>query len=331
MIFSTNRTTSLSDDIAVDVNESYFGAGAFTFAEECAQDELAIFENAIKSDIDEVLIGESATELQALNEGFVQSAINKIKELMKKFIAWLESVSRSAIAKLSQLLVRDNKHFCKIARRQIAKMKNQGKFKAEGTIINFSDAESALDDLYDMADPDGDIKDDMPSLSDIIEKVTTKNADINLNTVSDHLKFLEALDSKALGKIRKEVKKEKADAAKVLKKAEEKLNKVKDDDAAGKEAAQKEVEKAAKFKETAQKALTLSLQVIKKLIKIARAVVAKAMGASPKNEAYGWDDEDLATAMLESMELEYDEALEEMSEAKDCSDDDDDDLDDDED
>lgn len=73
MIYSTNRTASLGE-ITCDVNESYFGIGAMSFMEESAQDELAIFEAAIKSDIDEVMIGESATELAALNEGFVQTA-----------------------------------------------------------------------------------------------------------------------------------------------------------------------------------------------------------------------------------------------------------------
>ena len=73
MIYSTNRTSSLGEQ-SIDVNESYFGIGAQSFYQESAQDELSIFESAIKSDIDEVLIGESASELQALNEGFVAKA-----------------------------------------------------------------------------------------------------------------------------------------------------------------------------------------------------------------------------------------------------------------
>lgn len=322
MIYSTNRTASLGD-VTIDVNESYFGAGALSFGEECAQDELAIFEAAIKSDIDEVLIGESADELTALNEGFVENAINKIKELMKKFMEWLEAVSRSAIAKMSQLVVRDNGKFCKIARKQIAKMKNQGKFEAKGTVLKAFDM-----DKIKSAVEDGVAKDTV-SVSDVVKSLSETDATITLAVVEEHLKFLENFDSKVMGNLRKTVKEEKKAAAKVVKDAEAKLKGIKTDDEAGRNAAQKELEDAKKFKEIAQKTISTSLSVIKQMIKIARAVVAKAMGATPKNEAFGWDDEDLATAMLESMELEYDDALEEMSEAckkegcEDCDSDDD--------
>ena len=50
MIYSTNRTASLGDTtIEVDVNKSYFGAGSLVFMQEAAEDELALFENAITS------------------------------------------------------------------------------------------------------------------------------------------------------------------------------------------------------------------------------------------------------------------------------------------
>lgn len=336
MIYSTNRTASLGD-MTIDVNESYFGAGALTCFEEAAQDELDIFENAIKSDIDEVMIGESADELAALNEGFVQTAVDKIKELMKKFMEWLEAVSRSAIAKLTQLVVRDNAKFCKIARKQIAKMK-PGKFEAKGKVLtntafsaNFIDnIESDAKKAYDNYNPDGK----GINADDLLKQMITDDATITLDVVQNHLEFLEKLDSKTLSKLRKLTKTFKADAKKIAKDAESKLKSVKEDDKAGKEAAQKEVEKAAKFKQVAQANMSAALKIIKRLISVARAVVAKAMGATPKNEAYGWDDEDLATAMLEAMDYEYDETLEEMSEAckkegcEDCDSDDDDDLDD---
>lgn len=327
MIYSTNRTASLGD-MTIDVNESYFGAGALTCFEEAAHDELDIFENAIKSDIDEVMIGESADELTALNEGFVQSALDKIKELMKKFMEWLEAVSRSAIAKLTQLVVRDNAKFCKVARKQIAKMKNQGKFESKGTVLKAFDMEK-----ISSAVESGIADKDSVTVSDVVKALTETDATITLAVVEEHLKFLENFDSKVMSKLRKTVKEEKKAAAKHVKDAEAKLKGIKTDDEAGRTAAQKELDDARKFKETSQKTITMSLSTIKQMIKIARAVVAKAMGATPKNEAYGWDDEDLATAMLEAMDYEYDEALEEMSEAckegcEDCDDDSDDDLDD---
>ena len=70
--------------------------------------------------------------------------------------------------------------------------------------------------------------------------------------------------------------------------------------------------------------------MIKAQAKIARKVVAKAMGATPKNEGFEYDEE-LTDAMIEAAEYEYDSAMEEMSEGSKCEecDDSDDDFDDD--
>lgn len=70
------------------------------------------------------------------------------------------------------------------------------------------------------------------------------------------------------------------------------------------------------------------MSVLKNVAKLARAVVAKAMGATPKNESFEEYDEELTDAMIEAANYEYDEALEEMSEATDeVADDDFEDID----
>ena len=225
MIYSTNRTASLGE-LSVDVNESYFGIGSMSFMEEAAQDELAIFETAIKSDIDEVLIGESSYELAALNENFVDTAMNKIKEMMEKFIAWVESVIRSAWAKLNQLLNRDNAKFAAAAKKQIIKMKNKDKFKYTGPTLTAVKIDKALSDsdidpskikngltkenptLSDMQSLKTEAesmkeKADTLSVSDAMKEVTVDVTDAGLDVVNFHLTALETLGRKEMKNFKK--------------------------------------------------------------------------------------------------------------------------------
>lgn len=347
MIYSTNRTTSLGD-MSADVNESYFGIGAMSFMEECAHDELALFEAGIKSDIDEVMIGESGSELAALNEGFVQTAAAKIKEMMKKFIDWLTAITRSAIAKLTQLLVRDNAKFAAAARKKIITMKNKDKFKYKGKYLkdrDFSfDEETvkAIDSLDTFKAEFDKIKDkdsaetaksDMEkakdafeklSVSDKMEKLVVETEDGDLKLVEDHLRLLEDLSKKTMNDLKKLINNMKKDANNIAKKADKMLREAKDEDRA---VASVRAEAAALYKANAQKIVSYMMALIKARAKVARSVVAKAMGATPKNEGFEYDEE-LTDAMIESAEYEYDSALEEMSEGS-CKDCDDDDIEDD--
>lgn len=349
MIYSTNRTTSLGEQ-TIDVNEGYFGIGAMSFMEESAHDELAIFEMAIKSDIDEVMIGESASELTALNEGFVQNAANKIKEMMKKFMEWLAAVTRSAFAKLTQLLVRDNAKFAATAKKQIIKMKNKDKFKYKGKyLINLDVKEDAVksdaasvkklfDQINDKTSAETakdalqKIKNDADklSVSDSMKELVKETEDGDIKLVERHLKMLEDLGKDKLKKIKKQMDDAKKDAADIAKKADKMAREAKDED---KEMANAKAEAAALYKAYVQKAVSFQMGMIKAQAKIARSVVAKAMGATPKNEGVEYDEE-LTDAMIESAEYEYDSALEEMSEGSDCEDcddiDDDDEIEDDE-
>lgn len=349
MIYSTNRTASLGD-ITADVNESYFGAGAFNFMQENAQDELALFEAAIKSDIDEVFIGESSYELESLNEGFVENAINKIKEMMRKFIEWLKSVTRSAIAKLSQLLVRDNAKFVKLARKQIRSMPNGKKFKYSGKGLVISEANKEIDpktapieDFYTKAKNatteaelntiEEGIKSAVEAFKektprdDFDKKCTDEFTDQGIGFVEDHIKVLEGMDKKKLSKLRKDMKDMESKAKKIAKEAEAASRKYSGDDELKKKRLSVMADAAAASRDCWQTHVSDTLYVIKQQAKIARAVVAKAMGASPKNEGFEYTEE-LVQAMIEAADYEYDEALEEMSEAKEC-DNVDDDIDDD--
>ena len=354
MIYSTNRTASLGE-LSVDVNESYFGIGAMSFMEESARDELAIFESAIKSDIDEVLIGESSYELAALNENFVDTAMNKIKEMMEKFIAWVESVIRSAWAKLNQLLNRDNAKFAAAARKQIIGMKNKDKFKYSGPTLkavtfggDFEDIDinkikagltkenPSLSDMESLKAEAESMKEkaDKLSVSDAMKEVTVDVTDAGLDVVNFHLTALEDLGRKRMKDLKKQLDKAKKDAKDILKKAKDSASKVNSDEKSTedqKKIADAKVEAASAYRTIVQKSTTFMLGMIKAQAKIARKVVAKAMGATPKNEGVEYD-EILTNAMIEAAEYEYDSAMEEMSEGskcEECDDSDDDDFDDD--
>ena len=301
-----------------------------------------MFEAAIKSDIDEVLIGESASELQSLNEGFVQNAVNKIKEMMKKFIAWCQAVIRSAFAKLSSLLVRDNAKFAKLASKHIATMKNKDKFKYTGKIVTHVDQISTFigtfgktcDSLVTAVDVksideksvDSKIKDveDLAAkltkdklIPDFTEEVTDAKIDI----VQGQIKVLDVLSKKSIKDVKGEFNKAIKGANDVIKR----VSKMEGKDDAEKEKIAACSRLASAYKTNTQKMLVSIMGLIKTLAKIARGVVARAMGATPKNEGVEFDEE-LNEALIEAVEYEYDEALEEMSEGKceDCEDCDDD-------
>ena len=330
MIYSTNRTSSLGEQ-SIDVNESYFGIGAQSFYQESAQDELSIFESAIKSDIDEVLIGESASELQALNEGFVANVVQKVKEMMKKFKEWIMAVMRSAFAKLSSLIVRDNASFAKIARKRIATMKNKDKFKYTGKIVNPNEVDNISSLCTDLTTEGGklikainidtinldtvdeaikDIEDSVSFTSEeVIKDITKEVTDEGISIVDSQLKVLDVLSKKTI----KNLKKTFNDAIKNANEVIKKFDKMEGKDNAEKEKINACAKIATAYKTSTQKCLSILMSVLKTLAKIARGVVAKAMGATPKNEGVEYDEE-LNNALIESAEYEYDEALEEMSE-----------------
>ncbi len=344
MIYSTNRTSSLGE-LSVDVNESYFGIGAQTFYEESAQDELSMFEAAIKSDIDEVLIGESASELQTLNEGFVQNAVNKIKEMMKKFIAWCQAVMRSAFAKLSSLIVRDNAKFAKLASKHIATMKNKDKFKYTGKIVqDVAGVTGLMNDFSKAAEStvkainvesitvDGaeskikEVEEDVKLFTkeNLMKEFTKEVTDAGFDIVKGQIDVLDALSKKSIKDLKDGFNKAIKGANEVIKK----VSKMEGKDDAEKEKIAACSKLASAYKSNTQKMLVAMMGLIKSLAKIARGVVARAMGATPKNEGVEFDEE-LNEALIEAVEYEYDEALEEMSEGKceDCEDCDDDDED----
>ena len=374
MIYSVLDNYSSSSN-SYEANSKYYGAGAFNFMSECARDELEIFENAITTDMHEVVLGESSYEMEAINEGFFENVWKKIKEIFKKFIEWIKAVTRSAVAKLANLLIRDNKEFAKFARKKINAMKNRGKFEYNGTVLKANILSTdptevkTLDAYFKETDQLAKLIEQLDSrtlsnfskekvtaaentqskinelsVSETLDNNTDDATDAKISVVMDHLKFLEKLSKQSIDKVRKNLKKFESTADKAIKKAEklerdtEDKDKYKDDktvysqrktkDAEGNETgedvamghadaktyAANAVTICNIYKSCAQSITTFQLSLIKSYAKVARTVVAKAAGATPKNE--GYYDEELLDAMNEAVLYEYDEALESTDESK---------------
>lgn len=340
MIYSTNRTSSLggSNLNEIDVNESYFGIGAQDFYQECAQDELSMFEMAIKSDIDEALIGESTYELEALNEGFIESAKKKIIDMMEKFKAWLAAVTRSAFAKLSALLVRDNVKFANVAKKHIPTMKNRENFKYTGKIVEqitlATNWDASLEKLKAAAENE---KITMKEVEDLIKecndsaskdslenlvKASTKDAkDEGYGILQSQIDALEGLSKKYIGSVKKGIKDNINEANKII----SSIKKLKSDDEKEKDNIAARGKAVSAYKANCQAMIKVEMSLLRTLGKIARKPIAKAMGATPKNEGVEFDEE-LNDALIEAVEYEYDNALEEMSEG--CKNESDDDAED---
>lgn len=321
MIYGTNRIASIGE-VEVDVNESYFGAGSLFFVQECAEDELALFEMAIKSDIDEVVVGESAYELEALNENFAESAVNKIKEIMKKFKEWIVGFMRSKLAALTNFIVRDNAKFVKAAKSQISKLKG-----TKHTVkCKYLDAEG-FNKILDAAEKVAKIKeakdiekaeyvegaDDM-KLEDIIKE----EKELDYSEVARHLDWLAERPNTSVKTLKKSLKAALSNADKFVKDAEKSQRENKEDNK--KEELAAKVKAATKYRDYTHKVCTLAISAIKNAIKIARRVVTMFISVGAKNKdgvaTKAANEAVLVEAMLEADEFELDEELEQMSEAE---------------
>ena len=358
MIFDTNRTKSLIDveeavetEMEVELNENYFGAGALFFMQESAEDEMMLFEAAVKTDLDEVVIGESANELTALNEGFVENTVKKVEELMTKFIEWLKGITRTAIMKLTQYLARDNAKFCKEARKRIQNVPND--FKYTGKALKSTKFESVedldkffddMDKLWDKVNVESgtkesaeNVKAELAEMREAIQKAKkAKNFDeVNvyqeengtLKTVEDHLDYLEKTAKDKVKDLNAKCKKYEAKAKAYVKEAKANAKKAKKEDTAVRDQAAVAVAVANEIKKVAQMTIDEEMKAIRKMIAVSRSVVAKALAKVPAAKNEGVEiEEELMEAFIEAEEYELESALEEMSEASECETEEDDEI-----
>ena len=235
----------LNNHSSYEANSKYYGAGAFNFMSECAKDELEIFENAIITDMHEVVLGESSYEMEAINEGFFENVWKKIKEIFKKFMDWIRAVARSAVAKLANLLIRDNKEFAKFAKEKIKKMKNKSSYEYSGTYVKNPKAGfDKIDSINGKLDKISDIVTKMDakrldlfsdakklecekivnelndiSVTDLMEDATT-DGELKHGDLSKQIEYLEDLSKTKIDKIKRDLKKHERDCDTAIKKVE---------------------------------------------------------------------------------------------------------------
>lgn len=360
MIYNTNRTTSLSEEITVDVNESYFGVGALDFMQKNAIEEFALFEAAIKSDIDEVLIGESASELESLNEGFVQSAKEKLVQLWTDLVEMITSVLKSWAEKFDNFLKTRVDKFVADVSGKIDKI--PADFSYEGKAIKLSDGQEIKwnsfvtvgKSLYteaQLAKTPEDIKKVIDSIdmkvAEFNAKKPRKKLDecfepkmkITASVIEDHFDFLK--------KARNDIKKDKEsmntfkkDAADQLKQAKKLSKENKNADEFERSRYNTMVKAAAAYKNCLQTVIKDIMFFRAEELKVAMAVVTKGIMMGTKeakkaekpaetkttNEAFEIVEdvfgisEAMVDAMIESSNYEIEQLFEEMSEAAEVED-----------
>ena len=109
-VFSNNRTSLGYYDIPVA--EGYSNSyAADVMLVEAVQTDMALFEAMIGNDFAEVTAVQEGAGLEAIMEGALENAFNKVKELLKKIIAKLKALFAGFLANFRNVVIRDNKEF----------------------------------------------------------------------------------------------------------------------------------------------------------------------------------------------------------------------------
>lgn len=340
MIYSKNRIASIGE-VTIDVNESYLGAGSLFFEQECIEDELALFEAAIKSDIEEHHITEASGDVKKMAKDFAEKAKKTIENILTKFMEMLKALYQGGIAKFNEWLVKDNAKFCANAKKHIKSL-DASKFVYKGKALKvekkaelskqINNLEVAVDSLLNLwkntqssssVDSEG-IKEKVSALTGSVKGdiakfnsefvYTEENGDLKL--VEGHIDILEKFARKECMDLKKKCMKFEAEARKMIKDSK-KLGKSEDEAEKAKANAMCEIARA--IKQAGAEAIRYGLQALRHTCKIARAVVTKAVGTVAANEGTELVyDEELVNAMIETTNYELDELLEEMSEGVEC-------------
>ena len=113
MIFNTN-TTSMLSTVDIPMDEAYANSyGAALALVESANNDYNMFRALLNIDAHEISISESASgyvlesELTALHEAAIGGIFNKIKELIKKFIAKVKAIFANFYARIKALFAKD--------------------------------------------------------------------------------------------------------------------------------------------------------------------------------------------------------------------------------
>ena len=156
MIFNSN-TTALGPSttpMAEGYNCSYGTALALI---EGARNDRAMFEAMLGIEAQEISIRESSTgyvmegQIQALTEGTLSGIWNKIKELLKKFIAKIKAIVHNFVAKIQSLFMKD-KEFVKKYAAEVRRKSNIDKLEVKWRKVKKSPLEETIETVSDTPD-----------------------------------------------------------------------------------------------------------------------------------------------------------------------------------
>lgn len=149
MIFNSN-TTALGPSttpMAEGYNCSYGTALALI---EGARNDRAMFEAMLGIEAQEISIRESSTgyvmegQIQALTEGTLSGIWNKIKELLKKFIAKIKAIVHNFVAKIQSLFMKD-KEFVKKYAAEVRRKSNIDKLEVKWRKVTKTPLEATIE------------------------------------------------------------------------------------------------------------------------------------------------------------------------------------------
>lgn len=345
-IISANRYSKMNGNYVIAANESYGTEDIGRILIENEQNDMAIFNAVLKSDLHEIRARQEGTllesEIQALSENAVKDLFNTIIAKLKKFWAKLKGVFQKAYAMITAYVIRNGKAFITANKKALADLKDDVELKGEmyvpeGGLKRIDQEMAALGAHATVKVIRDDVvaKMDRGSSASEITKAAIKHFIKDYNEDKTVYEFLKdkyykkatnptlaqcggkvelqglLLDgTKSIKALKKEEKKFEAQMKTSIKELENAARKVADTaEGEAKEAAAKE----ANFYKTASTAFTNGMSVtMKASIKLVKFQLAQARIALAK--AIGASVK-MESTLLESMIMEAAEGIEDMEDA----------------
>ena len=127
MVISANRLSSVNGRVSIGINENYGSEDLGRIMLEDAKNDMAIFNAALMQDMHEIKARQEGTllesEIQAISENAIKDFCKKIVEKLKAFWAKMKAWFKTAIANISAYIVRDGQAFVKMHLKDIGALK----------------------------------------------------------------------------------------------------------------------------------------------------------------------------------------------------------------
>ena len=128
MVITANRLSSVNGRVSIGINENYGSEDLGRIMLEDAKNDMAIFNAALMQDMHEIKARQEGTllesEIQAISENAIKDFCKKIVEKLKAFWAKMKAWFKTAIANISAYIVRDGQAFVKMHLKDIGRLKD---------------------------------------------------------------------------------------------------------------------------------------------------------------------------------------------------------------